>query len=373
MIFEDAHWADPTTLEVFGRAIDRISKIRVLLLVTFRPEFQAQWAGRPNVTSLMLNRLTEREARAMIERIIGIKSLPENIRRDVIERTDGIPLFLEEMTNAVLEAGSETAAERTIAAVPSSVREVPPTLHASLMARLDRLGRAKEVAQIGAAIGREFSHALLSAVLEAEAAAAIDRLVDAGLVFRQGTPPEATYLFKHALVQDAAYSTLLREPRRALHGRIAEILESQFADIAESQPELLARHYTEAGHIEKAASLWGKAGQRSLERSALIEAVAQLTRALDQIAGLPSTPALRREEIKLAVALINPLLHVKGYAAARNEGGGRTGTLKDGASRGTRRASRRPPCSCSQYFTHFGLRTLSHLTATQRSHSLGNF
>ena len=342
MIFEDAHWADPTTLEVFGRAIDRISKICVLLLVTFRPEFQAQWAGRPYVTSLMLNRLSEREARAMIERIIGNKSLPENILRDVIERTDGIPLFLEEMTNAVLEAGSETAAERTIAAVPSSVREVPPTLHASLMARLDRLGRAKEVAQIGAAIGREFSHALLSAVLEAEAAAAIDRLVDAGLVFRQGTPPEATYLFKHALVQDAAYSTLLREPRRALHGRIAEILESQFADIAESQPELLARHYTEAGHIEKAASLWGKAGQRSLERSALIEAVAQLTRALDQIAGLPSTPALRREEIKLAVALINPLLHVKGYAAPETKAAAETGTLKDGASRGTRRASRRP-------------------------------
>jgi predicted ATPase len=186
------------------------------------------------------------------------------------------------------------------------------------MARLDRLGPAKEVAQIGAAIGREFSHALLAAVArkpEAELASALDRLMAAGLLFRQGVPPYATYLFKHALVQDAAYGTLLRERRRVLHARIAETLESQFAAIGESQPELLARHYTEAGLIEKAAGLWGKAGQRSLERSALVEAIEQLTRALAQIATLPATPALRREEIKLQVALITPLMHVKGYAA----------------------------------------------------------
>ena len=186
------------------------------------------------------------------------------------------------------------------------------------MARLDRLGPAKEVAQIGAAIGREFSHALLAAVArkpETELQSALDRLIEAGLLFRQGVPPHATYLFKHALVQDAAYGTLLREPRRALHARIAETLESQFAEIAENQPELLARHCTEAGLIEKAAGLWGKAGQRSLERSALVEAAEQLTRALDQIATLPATPALRREQIKLQVALITPLIHVKGYAA----------------------------------------------------------
>ena len=186
------------------------------------------------------------------------------------------------------------------------------------MARLDRLGPAKEVAQIGAAIGREFSHALLAAVVrkpEAELESALDRLIAAGLLFRQGVPPHATYLFKHALVQDAAYGTLLREPRRALHARIAETLESQFADIAENQPELLARHCTEAGLIEKAADLWGKAGQRSLERSALVEGEEQLTRALAQIAILPATPALRREEIKLQVALITPLSMSKGYAA----------------------------------------------------------
>ena len=315
MIFEDAHWADPTTLEVFGRCIDRIPNIRVLLLVTFRPEFQAPWVGRPHVTSLMLNRLTEGEANAMIDRIVGNKPLPAKLRQDIIERTDGIPLFIEEMTNAVLEASGELAAERTVAAIPSPVREVPSTLHASLMARLDRLGRAKEIAQIGAAIGREFSHDLLAAVVQSEASSAIDRLVEAGLLFRQGTPPDATYLFKHALVQDAAYSTLLREPRRALHARIADILETKFPEITENQPELLARHYTEAGQIERAAGLWGKAGQRSLERSALVEAVTQLTRALDQIATLSATAALRREEIKLQVVLINPLLHVKGYAA----------------------------------------------------------
>ena len=178
------------------------------------------------------------------------------------------------------------------------------------MARLDRLGPAKEVAQIGAAIGREFSHALLSAVVrkpEAELGSALDRLVRAGLLFRQGVPPHATYLFKHALVQDAAYGTLLREPRRALHARIAETLEGRFADIAETQPELLARHCTEAGLIEKAAGLWGKAGQRSLARAALLEGAEQLKRALDQIATLPATPALRREEIKLEVAFANVL------------------------------------------------------------------
>jgi predicted ATPase len=186
------------------------------------------------------------------------------------------------------------------------------------MARLDRLGPAKEVAQIGAVIGREFSHALLAAVLqkpEAELETAVDRLTATGLLFRQGMPRHATYLFKHALVQDVAYSTLLREPRRALHARIAETLETQFTEIAEIRPELLARHCTEAGLIEKAAGLWGKAAQRSLERSALVEAVEQLTRALAQIATLPTTPALRREQIKLQVDLITPLGRVKGYAA----------------------------------------------------------
>jgi predicted ATPase len=199
---------------------------------------------------------------------------------------------------------------------------VPASLHASLMARLDRIGPAKEIAATGAAIGREFSHTLLASVLrkpEAELGSAISRLIQAGLLFRRGVPPDAMYLFKHALVQDAAYGTLLREPRRALHARVAQTLESQFAEMAESQPELLARHCTEAGQIEKAAGLWGKAGQRSLERSALLEAIEQLKRAIDQIATLPGTPALRRERIKLQVTVITPLIHVKGYAAAETK------------------------------------------------------
>ena len=199
----------------------------------------------------------------------------------------------------MLEAGSEGAVRQTAAAIPSPTLTVPASLQASLMARLDRLGPAKEVANLpGAAIGREFSHAVLAAVTrkpEAELGASLDCLMAAGLLFRQGVPPHATYLFKHAFVQDAAYGTLLREPRRALHALIAEILETRFAEIAENQPEGLARYCTEAGLIEKAAGLWGKAGQRSLERSALTEAAVQFTRALDQIATLPTTPALRRK------------------------------------------------------------------------------
>ena len=319
MILEDAHWADPTSLEAFGRAIDRIRRLKVLLLVTFRPEFDVPWVARPYVTALIVNRLAEHEAGAIIDRIAGNKPLSAGIRQDIIERSDGIPLFVEEMTKAVLEAGGEIAAERAIAALPSRALAVPASLHASLMARLDRLGGpAKELAQIAAAIGREFSHPLLASVVrqpEAELESALNRLVVAGLLFRRDEPPHATYLFKHALVQDAAYGTLLREPRRTLHARIAETIESEFADIAENRPELLARHWTEAGVIDKAAFLWGKAGQRSLARSALVEAAEQLRRALDQIATLPSTPMLRGEQIKLQIALVNALMHVKGYAA----------------------------------------------------------
>jgi len=318
MIFEDAHWSDPTSLELFGRAVDRIRIRSVFLIVTFRPEFQPAWTGQPHVTSLGLNRLTARETAAIIDHIVGNKPLAANIRQDIIERTDGIPLFVEEMTKAMVEAESEGEAQRAAASVPAPALAVPATLHASLMARLDRLGPAKELAQTGSAIGREFSHPLLAAVArkpEAELQTALDRLVAAGLLLRQGEGPYANYLFHHALVRDAAYSTLLREPRRALHARIGETLENQFAEIAENHPELLARHCTEAGQIEKAAALWGKAGLRSAQRSALAEAREQLRRALDQIATLSATPALRHEEIKLQVALITPLLHVSGYAA----------------------------------------------------------
>ena len=318
MIFEDVHWIDPTSLETLSRTVDQIRTLNVLLIVTYRPEFEPPWVGRPYVTSLSLNRLGEPDIDALISRVTGNKPLPASVRQDIVERTDGIPLFVEEMTKAVMETASEGDAQQVAASVPLSALAVPQSLHASLIARLDRLGPAKEVAQIGAAIGRDFSHVLLAALVrkpEAELQSAVDRLVAAGLLFRQSVPPHATYLFKHALVQDAAYGTLLRDSRRALHARIAETLESQFTETAENQPELLARHCTEAGLIEKAAGLWGRAGHRSLARSALVEAAEQLTRALDQIAILPATPALRRDQIKLQVALITPLLHLKGYGA----------------------------------------------------------
>ena len=207
MIFEDAHWSDPTSLEVIGRIVDRIATLRVLLLVTFRPEFTTPWIGQPRVTAVALSRLPKRCIDAMIDGVIGNKLLPASIRQDIIERTDGIPLFIEEMTKAVLEADSEDAALRTAAAIPPPILAVPASLQASLMARLDRLGPAKEIAQTAAAIGREFSHAFLAAVVrkpEAKLQAALNRLAAAGLLFRQGIPPHTTYLFKHALVQDAA-------------------------------------------------------------------------------------------------------------------------------------------------------------------------
>jgi predicted ATPase len=304
---------------VLGRTVDRLKTLRVLLTITYRPEFEPPWVGRPFVTTLSLNRLGGREIAAMIDRVTGNKALPESVRQDIIERTDGVPLFVEEMTKAVLETESEEEAQRTAATMPSTALAVPASLHASLMARLDRLGgAAKEVAQIGAAIGREFSHALLGMVARkpgAEIQSALDRLMTAGLLFRQGVPPQASYLFKHALVRDAAYGTLLREPRRALHARVAETIQDQFGDIAESQPALLARHCTDAGLIEKAVSLWERAGQRSLARSALMEATEQFTHALALISTLPGTPALRRTHIKLQVAIITPLIHVKGHAA----------------------------------------------------------
>jgi class 3 adenylate cyclase/predicted ATPase len=317
IIFEDAHWTDPTSLEVLDRIVNSIATLRALLIVTYRSEFVPPWIGQPHVTALTLNRLAQREVGAMIDDLVK-NVLPMSVRQSLIERSDGIPLFVEEMTKTVLEASGQNVGEPTMAATSSPALTVPTTLHASLMARLDRLGAARELAQVGAAIGREFSHALLAAVTrkpEGELRTALEALIAAGLLFRHGVPPHASYLFKHSLIQDAAYGMQLREPRRVLHARIAETLESQFTEIAERQPELLARHCAEAGLAEKAASLWGKAGQRSLERSALVEATEHLTRALAQIATLASTPALRRKEIQLQVALITPLMHVKGYAA----------------------------------------------------------
>jgi class 3 adenylate cyclase/predicted ATPase len=319
MIFEDAQWADPTSLEAFGRVVDRIRTLKVLLLVTFRPEFDAPWIGRPYVTTLTINRMAEHEASAMIDRVVGDSQLSASIRQDIIERTDGIPLFVEEMTKAVLEAGSETAAARAIAAVPSPTLAVPASLYASLMARLDRLGGpAKELAQIAAVIGREFSHALLASVVrqpETELNSALDRLIAAGLLFRRALPPHATYLFKHALVQDAAYGTLLRETRRQLHGRIAKALENHFPGTVETQPELIAHHCAQAGLNSKAIEYLGMAGRRAIERSSNPEAIGHLKRALEMLHSLPADSEHAQVALKLEVMLAQAMIASKGYSS----------------------------------------------------------
>jgi len=253
MLFEDAQWSDPTSLELAGLIADRVPVLPVLLIVTFRPEFAPPWTGRQHVISLALNRLAPRQRAELIAGITGGKALPEEIAAEIIDRTDGVPLFVEELTKAVLEAGTQRAA--ALSATPRTAASVPATLYASLVARLDRLGPvAKDIVQRGAVIGREFGYELLAlttGLATAQLCDALDPLVDSGLVFVRGTPPDAVYTFKHALVRDAAYETLLRSRRQELHARIIEVLEGQFADLVERQPDLLAHHCTEAGLIAK--------------------------------------------------------------------------------------------------------------------------
>jgi predicted ATPase len=269
------------------------------VLVTCRPEFIPPWTGQPHVTVLTLNRLDRRGGAALVESVVGDEALSSDLVAEIIERTDGVPLFIEELTKAVLEAGAGDA-KATLSTVSPTALAVPPTLHASLMARLDRLGpAAKEVAQIGAAIGREFSYELLIAVADRtarELEAALDRLVDAGLVFRRGTPPNAAYSFKHALVQDAAYGTLLRGPRQQLHGRIAAALEQRFPEIAQIEPEVLARHCSEAGLVDPAVVHWRNAGEQAVRRAANREAIAHFRRAVSLNAARPDSVDRRRTE-----------------------------------------------------------------------------
>lgn len=309
-IFEDAHWSDPSSQDVLKLAMSRLAGHRVLLIMTFRPEFVPPWTAS-NTTELRLSRLETGDVAVMIDRVIGAGDLPPDVRQEIFERTDGIPLFVEEMTKAVLETRGDRGMRETAAAVPLSALGVPSSLHASLMARLDRLGPAKAIAQIAAAIGREFSYQLLHLVSRRSAREleiAIERLLAAGLLFRQGGPSDDIYFFNHALVQDAAYGSLLRETRRAMHARIADALEQHFAAVTDNQPEIPARHFAEAGLNEKAAMLWAKAGRRSLAASALKEAAEQLDRAQALIATLPGTAERRREQIRIQVALANALI-----------------------------------------------------------------
>jgi class 3 adenylate cyclase/predicted ATPase len=318
LIFEDAHWVDPTSLDLMDRMVERIRRWPVLLLMTFRPEFRPPWIGQAHVTMVALSRLDPRDGGAIVERIAGNRALPTELVNEIVERADGVPLFVEELTKAVLEA-SDGNAGGAAASAPAPTLAVPATLHASLMARLDRLGpAAKEVAQIGAAIGREFSYEQLFAVAqraETELQDALGQLVEAGLAFCRGLPPEASYLFKHALVQDAAYGTLLRARRQELHGRIATALENRFSETVDQQPELLARHCAEAGWTEKAIVYWERAGRQSLARSAMIESVAQVRKGLELLAQRPDRLERWGQELSLQRVLGAALLASKGNAS----------------------------------------------------------
>jgi class 3 adenylate cyclase/DNA-binding winged helix-turn-helix (wHTH) protein len=319
IIFEDAQWIDPTSRELLDLVVNRLRTLPVLLIVTFRPEFQAPWTGHSQVTLLALSRLDRRDRTALITRIAGDKALPDEVVIQIADRTDGVPLFVEELTKSVLESGQlreEADCYVLDGALPTLA--IPTSLHASLMARLDRSVSGRRVAQIGAAIGREFGYALLcdlGGLAEHELQAALAQLVASELVFQRGTPPDALYTFKHALVQDAAHGSLLRDARQQLHAQIAEALESQCPELMDAQPELLAQHCTAAGLVEKSVTYWGKAGHRSVTRSAMAEAAAQFQRALDQLALLPTNITRKREELELLSALGGVLLAVKGMAA----------------------------------------------------------
>jgi class 3 adenylate cyclase/tetratricopeptide (TPR) repeat protein len=300
LAFEDLHWADPTTLDVLRGLAERGALAPLFIVAAARPEFRSPWSIRSHHGTISLAPLDRSQVRDMVAELSARHALPRDVMEDVATRTGGVPLFVEEVTRLLLERGGEQG----------GIHAIPPTLQQSLTARLDRLGSAREVAQIGAVIGRDFSYNLLREIAgigDAPLQAALEKLADADILLVQGLPPASDYRFKHALIQDAAYENLLKSRRQALHRRTAEVLRDHFADTAAAEPELLAHHFTQAGLTEAAIEWWRTAGQRSLARSALLEGAEQLKRALDQIATLPATPTLRREEIKLQVAFANAL------------------------------------------------------------------
>jgi predicted ATPase/DNA-binding response OmpR family regulator/class 3 adenylate cyclase len=316
-IFEDAHWMDPTSGQLLDAIVDRARDLPMLVLITYRPDFPVPWASRAHATTVVLNRLGNREVTAIADYVTG-KRLRREVHSQIIEHSDGVPLFVEELAKTVLESGLllERGDEYLLHG-PLPPLAVPSTLHSLLIARLDRLGPAKEVAQIGAALGREFSYEAIAAVAdwlpEHRLQEALHSLVRSELLYCRGILPDTVYLFKHALLQDAAHEALLRSRRRELHARIAAVLEERFPEVAEQQPALLAHHYTEAGSVEQAAIYWGKAGRQSAARSAMIEAEAQLRRGLLLISDLPDSRDRKRQELDLQVTLASALMESKGH------------------------------------------------------------
>jgi predicted ATPase len=322
-IVEDVHWVDPSTLEFLTLLIDQGPAVRILTLLTCRPEFHAPWDFRTHLIPLTLTRLPRPQVPQMIVRVTGDKALPPEVVEQIVAKTDGVPLFVEELTKMVLESGLlREGEERYELTGPLPPLAIPATLHDSLMARLDRLATVKDVAQLGATIGRTFTYELLQAVSPLDAAVlqqGLRQLVEAELVYQRGLPPQATYTFKHALIQDAAYQSLLRSTRQQYHQRIAQVLEAQFPEMAETQPELLAQHYTAADCTEQAVVYWQQAGQRALERSAYQEAIQHLTHGLTLLSTLPETPARAQQELNLQIALGPALMNTKGQAAPEVE------------------------------------------------------
>ena len=281
-VMEDLHWVDPSTLEFLSLLVDQGPTARILALLTFRPDFSPPWTGRSHCTQVTVNRLPRRQAVEIIRQVAHGKALPPEVVEQIVAKTDGVPLFVEELTKMVLESGLlQEREDRYELTGPLPPLAIPATLHDSLMARLDRLAMVKGLAQLGATLGREFSYELLQAVSpwdEGTLQRGLHQLVEAEFLYQRGVPPQATYLFKHALIQEAAYQSLLRSTRQQYHQHIAQVVEARFPEICETQPELVAHHYTEAGLLVQAISYWQRAGQRALERSANLEAVAHLTK-----------------------------------------------------------------------------------------------
>jgi predicted ATPase len=319
VVYEDLHWIDPTSLELLSLAIEQVRDQRILLMATTRPEFSAPWPGHRHVSTLSLNRFGRSESEALIAGITKGKVLPPQVRDQIITRTDGVPLFVEELTKTVLESGLlRDLGDHYELTGPLPTLAIPSTLHASLLARLDRLAAVKDVAQIGAVIGREFSYPLIAAVAmlsERDLNAALAQLVAAELIFQRGVPPDATYQFKHALVQDASYASLVRSRRQQLHRAIAEVLEQRFPDVVATEPETLAHHFAEAGVAQEAIDYCLKAGETANARSAYQESLRHLTRALELLKSLPETSARHQQELKLLLAQGSPLIAVHGYSS----------------------------------------------------------
>jgi predicted ATPase len=321
LIIEDLHWTDPTTLELLNLVLDQTPTASLLVLLTCRPTFQPSWHHRSYITEMTLNRLSQPQIERMVERVTGGKTLPTAVLQQIIAKTDGVPLFVEEITKATLESGSLKEIDEHYELTGSlSTFAVPATLQDSLMARLDRLVTAKAVAQYAAVLGRQFPYDLLYTVSQLDEATLqreLGRLVESEIVYQRGLPPQATYVFKHALIQDAAYQSLLKSTRQLYHQRIAQVLEAQYPEIAETQPELLAHHYTEAGLHKQALAYWQQAGQRAITRSAHVEAIEHLTTGLALLTGeLPETQERAQYELQILTLLGPVLMATKGYGSA---------------------------------------------------------